>query len=140
MVKTRGRKIIRDILSRKGRTAMVAIAIMIGTFGVTTLVGMNDLVVSQLNEDLQEDHIAMTHAYMVHPGGQPLSLEDNHPYLEMLSNLPGVILVEGQATYRATWRRADDDPEDGATYERSNLLAFSQPFGDIQLEPVSRVV
>ena len=38
MIKTRGRKILHDILSRKGRTALVSLSIMIGVFGAVTLI------------------------------------------------------------------------------------------------------
>ena len=35
MLRTRSRKIVRDILSRKGRTVLVVLSILIGVFGQT---------------------------------------------------------------------------------------------------------
>ena len=78
MIKTRIRKIWGDVLSRKGRTALVTTAILIGVFGAATLVSLNDLLISQLREDLNPDFVAHTHAYVDLPVGQA-SLEDKVP-------------------------------------------------------------
>ncbi|MCB9437090.1 MAG: ABC transporter permease [Anaerolineales bacterium] len=133
-MKTRVRKIFGDILARRGRTALVSISIMIGVFGVSTLVGMSDLVVSQLSSDLDKDHIAMTHAYVVAPGGR-ISAEENETYLQTLSDLPGVLQVEGQAVYLVDWKTDSD-----AKFTSGNIIAYSEPFGDVDLEPIARVV
>jgi hypothetical protein len=50
MIKTRGRKILRDIMARKGRTIMVALSIMIGVFGAVALMSTNDLILTQIEE------------------------------------------------------------------------------------------
>lgn len=134
MSRTHLRKILRDVLSRKGRTALVVLSIMIGVFGVTTLVGMGDLLISQLNEDLDKDEIAMTHAYVVSSGGQ-LSLDENQIFIDLLNALPGVQHVEGQAIYPIDWHKAGD-----GDFEPGSVIAFSQPFEEVRLEPVSRVV
>ncbi|MCQ3933083.1 MAG: hypothetical protein DPW16_21750 [Chloroflexi bacterium] len=134
MSKTHLRKIFRDILTRKGRTALVVLSIMIGVFGVTTLAGMGDLLISQLNEDLDENEIAMTHVYVVSSGGQ-LSLEDNQAFIDSLRALPGVQQVEGQAIYPIDWHPLGDDD-----FEAGSVIAFSKPFEEVQLEPISRVV
>ena len=137
MLKTRSKKIFADILARKGRSALVILSIMIGVFGVTTLIGMNDLVVGQLNEDLKPEHIAMTHVYVDTPAGA-ISLEENRQYIEALSQLPEVETVEGQATYYAYWKKAGDDAD--KKFTESNILAFSEPYGEVDLEPISRLV
>ncbi len=134
MSKTHMRKILRDILSRKGRTALVVLSIMIGVFGVTTLVGMGDLLISQLNEDLDENEIAMTHVYIVSSGGQ-LTLDDNQKFIDNLRALPGVQQVEGQAIYPIDWHPTGNDD-----FEPGSVIAFSAPFEQVQLEPISRVV
>ncbi len=134
MSKTHMRKILRDILSRKGRTALVVLSIMIGVFGVTTLVGMGDLLISQLNEDLDEKEIAMTHVYIVSSGGQ-LSLDDNQKFIDSLRALPGVQQVEGQAIYPIDWHSTGDND-----FEPGSIIAFTKPFEQVQLEPISRVV
>ncbi len=134
MSKTHMRKILRDILSRKGRTALVVLSIMIGVFGVTTLVGMGDLLISQLNEDLDEKEIAMTHVYIVSSGGQ-LSLDDNQKFIDSLRALPGIQQVEGQAIYPIDWHSTGDDD-----FEPGSVIAFTKPFEQVRLEPISRVV
>ncbi|NDJ75318.1 MAG: ABC transporter permease [Chloroflexi bacterium] len=134
MFRTRIQKILRDISSRKGRTVLVALSILIGVFGVTTMVSMGDLLVTQLNEDLDEDEIAMTHVY-VSAVGRPMTLEENQAFIDRLSALPGVIQVEGQAIYPMDWRLPD-----GESFERGTVIAFSEDFPAVQLEPVSRIV
>lgn len=134
MSRTHIRKIFRDILSRKGRTALVVLSITIGVFGVTTLAGMGNLLISQLNEDLDQDEIAMTHVYVVSSGGQ-LSLDDNQTFINLLEALPGVEQVEGQAIYPIDWHQPNEE-----RFEAGSVIAFSKPFEEVQLEPISRVV
>lgn len=135
MFRTRTRKIWGDVLSRKGRTALVTIAIMIGVFGAATLVSLNDLLISQLQEDLDPDFVAHTHIYVNHPVGQT-SLEDNQAFIERLANHPdvvGVDTIEGQAINFVAWKSSDAEVD--ADFNRSALLAYTQRFGEIQLEP-----
>ena len=139
MIKTRTRKIFGDIMARKGRTALVVLSIVIGVFGVVTLVGMNDLVVSQLNEDMNPDEITMTHVYVISQG-QPITMEENRAFLDSLSKLPGVQVVEGQAIYLADWKRAEEASDVNSDFETGNILAFTEPFGEVKLEPPSRLV
>ncbi|MBN1201894.1 MAG: ABC transporter permease [Anaerolineae bacterium] len=134
MFRTRMKKIVRDISSRKGRTALVAVSILIGVFGVTTLVSMGDLLVSQLNEDLDEDKIAMMHVYVIALGEQ-LSQEDNQVFIDRLSVIPGVTQVEGQAIYPMDWRPAGENE-----FEQGTIIAFHEGFEGATLEPISRVV
>ena len=68
MYRTRMKKIVRDIMARRGRTALVALSIAIGVFGVAALVGLGDILVGQLNADLDKEAFAMTHVYVVTPG------------------------------------------------------------------------
>lgn len=124
---TRGRKILRDIWSRKARTLLVSISIFIGVFGTVTLFTMSDLVVSQLEEDLDADALAMIRAYLeMPPGAQP----DNDAVLASLRALPRVSRVEGQAVYPMYWRLPDDED-----FQTSFVFSYSQPFEELQLEP-----
>lgn len=135
MIKTRIRKIWGDVLSRKGRTALVTTAILIGVFGAATLVSLNDLLISQLREDLNPDFVAHTHAYVDLPVGQA-SLEDNQAFVERLENHPdlaGVERVGGQAINFVAWKPLDAAPDD--EFNRSAMLTYTEAFGDIQLEP-----
>ena len=130
------RKIFADVLSRKGRTIMVALSIMVGVFGVVVLVSVGDLIVSQLEEDLQPDNIAMSHLFVANTGGE-ISLEENRAYTRALEALPGVVRVEGQAAYTVGWRKAGDE---GRFDDGGVIMAYTENFEDVQLEPITRVI
>jgi ABC-type antimicrobial peptide transport system permease subunit len=92
MIKTRSRKIIRDVLSRKGRTALVSIAIFIGVTGTIALFSMSDILIRQLKEDIKEDELAMGQiSVAADPGAQI----DNAEILRLLDSYPGVTSVMG---------------------------------------------
>ncbi len=133
MSKTHLRKIISDIWLHLNRTILVVLSIMIGVFGVTALVSMGDLLISQLNQDLHEDEIAMIHAYVVSSGGQ-LTLEENQALLDQLKTLPNIQQVEGQAIYPIDWHEVGSND-----FEAGAMIAFSQPFDAVQIEPISRI-
>lgn len=135
MFKTRTRKILGDVFARKGRTALVSISIMIGVFGVATLVGLSDLIVKQLSADLKPEEIAMTHVYLQSAGAQ-IGLEENQAYLRAMAALPGIERIEGQAIYPVVWRAAGSD----GAFRDGNMLAFTEPFGEVRLEPIARVM
>lgn len=126
-MRTRERKILRDIWSRKARTLLVAISIFIGVFGTVTLFTMGDLLVRQLEEDLDQDALAMIRAYLaVPPGTSP----DNDAVLAALRDLPGVTAVEGQAVYPLYWKLPGDE-----RYQTSFVFGYSEPYEQLQLEP-----
>ncbi len=65
MLKTRGRKILRDILGPvKGRTALVSISIMIGVFGAVALISDQRSVDSPDQSRHRPDEVAMTRLYV----------------------------------------------------------------------------
>lgn len=126
-MKTRGRKVLRDILARKGRTVLVALSIMIGVFGAVALMSTNDLILTQIEEDINPDEIAMARAFVTVPTAG--TQVDNDAYLARLNEQPGVILVEGQTLAPVFWQQPGDDH-----FMPGEILAFSSPFGEIQLE------
>jgi len=139
IIKTRGRKIMRDILSRKGRTALVAISIMIGVFGAVTLISANDLLVRQIRQDINPDEVAMTRLYVTVPAaGTDVSTETGEDQvLDLIRNrrvIAGVTRIEGQVTVPVFWQREGEE-----RFREANLMAFSEPFGAIQLEPMRLV-
>jgi putative ABC transport system permease protein len=138
---TRTRKIWADVLARKSRTALVSLSIAVGVFGVYLLAGLGDLILQQHVQDTPPQQIAMLKQLVVLPQGQ-LSLAENQAILAQLTQLPEVTAVEGQAFYPVAWHDSTPEvDEDGQTlYNDSNLLAFSQPLGQGQLEPVLRVI
>ena len=129
MIATRGRKILRDILARKGRTALVAVSIMIGVFGVVGLVSVNDLVLNQLHHDINSDELPTTRLYVTVPSAG--TQVDNEAALNIIHNLPGVTHVEGNAFYSIFWKKPNED-----TYTGASILAYSQNFEEIELEPM----
>ncbi|MEL7675734.1 MAG: hypothetical protein AAGU78_18500, partial [Chloroflexota bacterium] len=86
-LRTRGRKILRDVMARKGRTALVALAIFIGVAGTITLFSLSDIIVGQLRQDIKEDELSMLDAFVTINAG---TLPDNDTYLAELSAIPGV--------------------------------------------------
>jgi putative ABC transport system permease protein len=132
MLKTRGRKIIRDVLSRKGRTILVALSIMIGVFGAVTLISVNDLIIKQIKADINPKEIAMTRLFVTVPTAG--TQVDNQAYLATLRSLPGVTRAEGQVLAPLFWEKAGDE-----RYKDGDILAYTEPFGQITLEPMRLV-
>ncbi len=136
MLKTRARKIFRDIISRKGRTLLVVMSILIGVFGVTVMFSMADLIIGQLRADLKPEQISHNHIYVVSPG-ETISPEQNQAFLDQLGQLPNVVDIEGQAVYPVYWQQTPtNDPTD---YNSGYMVAFTESFGQVNLEPVARV-
>ncbi|MBZ0310405.1 MAG: ABC transporter permease, partial [Anaerolineae bacterium] len=128
MIRTRVKKILRDIWTRKTRTLMVSISIFIGVFGTVTLFTMGDLLVRQLEKDLDKNKLGMIRTYLA---TNPTAEVDNDALLSTLRGLPDVTVVEGQAVYPMFWKKPGED-----TFESSSMFAYSEPFGEIQLEPM----
>lgn len=137
MIKTRGRKIVRDILARKGRTALVALSIMIGVFGAVTLISTNDLMVQNLKDAIRPEEVAMTRLFVSVPSADTtITPEDNQVYLDLLSDPRrnnGVEKVEGIVVAPVFWRDAEAQAAD-TRYRDAFILAYSSPFDEIQLE------
>jgi putative ABC transport system permease protein len=132
MIKTRGRKIIRDVLSHKGRTILVALSIMIGVFGAVTLISVNNLIIKQIKADINPKEIAMTRLFVTVPSAG--TQVDNQAYLATLRSLPGVTRAEGQVLAPIFWKKAADEG-----YQDGDILAYTEPFGQITLEPMRLV-
>lgn len=133
MIRTRARKIYRDILARKGRSGLVILSILIGVFGVTTLISLTDILNRQLEKDIRSAAISHQHIYVT-ATGDPLDSAKNEAILDRLRQLPGVTDVEGQAVYQVSWR-----PSSESDYNDGFIVAFSEPFGEADLESISRV-
>lgn len=132
MFKIRSKKIFGDILARKGRSVMVILSIMIGVFGVATMMSITDLLRTQLKEDIKSEQIAHTQVYVI-SGGESLSAEENRAYLDTIQALPGLVDIEGQAIYPVKWQQ-------GSTQEDAVIFAFNEPFGAGNLQAVSRII
>jgi putative ABC transport system permease protein len=110
---------------------LVSISIFIGVFGTVTLFTMGDLLVRQLRQDLDQDRLAMVRIYFrLPPGAEP----DNAALLATLRSQNHVTTAEGQAVYPISWHKPGD-----TVFQSSSVFAYSEPFSDIQLEPMRLV-
>ncbi len=143
MIKTRGRKILHDILSRKGRTALVSISILVGVFGAVALMSTNDLLIRQIKEDIRPDEVAMTRLFVTIPSAEAVTTTESggDQFLELVhtsmdQNVPrpglvGVTEVQGQVVAPVFWQEAGEE----GNYAEAEIMAFSEPFGQVKLEP-----
>ncbi len=129
MIKTRTRKIWGDILSRKGRTALVSFSIFIGVLGVVTLFSMGDILVSRLEQDIQEDKLAMTKLGLT-TSERATELPDARDFLTMVEAQPGVAKAEGQIISQFYFREPDSDD-----FDQGSLIAYFTPLTEVELEP-----
>lgn len=139
MIRTRIRKILRDVWARKARTALVSISILIGVFGVVTLIGSGDIIVRQLREDIKADELPMGRIYLqVEPdssatqnlGDGVLNTLRNPSSVPGYENLPNPTVVEGQFFREMQWHLPGDD-----AFLDDFVLSSSEPFDTMQLEP-----
>ncbi|RMG77483.1 MAG: ABC transporter permease, partial [Chloroflexi bacterium] len=134
MIRTRTRKIIRDIWARKLRTALVSMSIFIGVLGVVTLISAGDLLITKLEQDIQEDELAMTRSTVQLPNLALAQSVDNAAVLERIAQLEGVTVVEGRAVNEVNYRKAGAED-----FETGVLATNFEPFSESQLEPVRLV-
>ncbi len=138
MFRTRGRKILRDVISRKFRTLMVSTSIFVGVLGVIALFTTNDLLIKRLEEDVKPGELAMIDVQVSISSD---SAPDNAHYLETLNQenttgqnlteLNGIEIVEGVAIYPVGFRKPDQ-----AAFEEGYLKSYSTPLQDRQIEPI----
>ena len=129
------RKIWGDLWIRKGRTLLVSMSIFIGVVGVVTLITAGDLLVKQLQEDIQEDELAMLQVFLIVPPNAGESELDNQAYIADLSAaFPAITEVEGEANNPFYWKF-----EDEGRFREARLFTYTSPFTDKTLEPM-RVV
>jgi putative ABC transport system permease protein len=134
MFGTRGHKILRDIWTRKARTAMVSISIFIGVLGVVTLTSAGDLLIAKIQKDLVEDKIAMAYVFVeLDEDVEPEDL-DNDAILETLRAYPGVTIVQGWAWDRMYWRKPDE-----TGFIEGDVRSYTEPFDAMPIEPVTLV-
>ncbi|MFP4322309.1 MAG: FtsX-like permease family protein [Anaerolineales bacterium] len=117
MFKTRMRKILGDVWSRKGRTALVSIAIFIGVAGTIALFSMSDIIVSQLREDIQEDELPMGQVFV---SPEPDTRLDTLAMVRAVDDAPGVTEVMSGFSDTVVYFKTDPDNED---FEEGQALA-----------------
>ena len=127
MFRTRTRKILGDIGSRKVRTLLAATSVFIGVFGVVSLSSAGEILVRQLEKDLQQDRLAMIRSSVVLRRDVEV---DNAAVLETLRAQEDVTAVEGRAIYPVFWRNEGEE-----NFREASIAAHSEPFAESQLEP-----
>lgn len=119
MLRTRGRKIIQDVLSRKGRTLLVSAAIFIGVAGTIALFTMSESLVSQQEKDVQEERLAMAEVVVNAVSGAEL---DHAADLQTLQNAPGVTEVMGGIESQSVYfKRAETE----TAFEEGHIQAYA---------------
>lgn len=114
-------------MTRKGRTALVAIAIFIGVAGTIALSSLSDIVVSQMREDIKEDELAMITTYVTVNAGATL---DNSAYMRDLAAIEHLTELTGGIESLAQFKiNADDDG-----FEDGQVLAYGQLNADGVIE------
>ena len=108
MFKTRTRKILRDVWARKGRTALVSLAIFIGVTGTIALFSMSNIIINQLRTDIKENELAMGRINVAADTGAQL---ENARYLELLGNYPGVTEIMGGLEDTSVYFKVNEDDE-----------------------------
>ncbi len=139
MIKTRIRKILRDIWARKARTALVSSSIMIGVFGVVTLISAGDILIRQLREDIDEDVLPMNRYYLIaDPNSTPDELAGaevfdpiRNPDPATYPDLPTPTVVQGEAIIPMSWRLQEDE-----RFRDDYIFTYSEDLQDITLEPM----
>ena len=130
MLKTRGRKIFRDILSNKLRTVMVSISIFVGVLGVVTLTSVGDIMVSKFNEDIKEENLPMMVIGIELKGENP-NLDET---LSILKAHLGVSVLEARSGRRLFWKKPTDP-----SFTEAQIRAYYEAFEDIQLQPLQLI-
>jgi len=124
MIRTRTRKILRDVLARRGRTALVSLAIFIGVTGTIALFSMSSIIIGQLQKDIREDQLAMGRVYVKVDEGVPI---ENARYLMDFSRFPGVTAIMGGLEDLGVSFKVDAD---AARYEDGLIQAYNIWNGD----------
>jgi len=133
MIRTRGRKIISDVLGRKGRTALVSLAIFIGVAGTIALFSMSNILVGQLKEDVKEDKLAMLDVRITINEDVELV---NDTYLQALNELTGTTNVIGVVNAVCQFKLNADDE----TFQDGFINASSVPYSSASpIEPLRLV-
>lgn len=133
MLKTRTRKIWGDILSRKGRTALVSMSIFIGVLGVVTLFSMGDILVSRLEHDIQKDKLSMVKMGLTTSESEVV-LPSGDEFLQLVSAQPGVETADGQITSQLYFKEPGSDD-----FDQGSLIAYFTPMNELQLEPLQLI-
>lgn len=131
---TRTRKVFRDIVARKARTALVSVSIFIGVLGVVTLVGCGDLLITRIYDNIDPDKMPML-GVNVSPqdGTDPATLERD-VVIAALRDYPGVTEVQGWVSGEMYWREPDSEG-----YVQARVRNISDLFEGMTMQPATLI-
>lgn len=132
MIRTRSRKVFSDLLARKGRTALVSIAIFIGVAGVIALFSMSDILIGQLQADIQEEELAMLEINVA-PDTEGVTF-NNELYVQQIRNVDTVTTVQA-SSIETVYFSTDAEDTTFSELEEAALLGYLTPLDEIALEP-----
>ncbi|NJL96002.1 MAG: ABC transporter permease [Anaerolineae bacterium] len=132
MIKTRTRKLLRDITARKTRTLLVSLSIFIGVLGVVTLYSLGDITTRTLEAAIDTERLAMVRTYQLLDDAD--ATLDHAAYLEQLQQLPEVEAVQFLGIRAAYWQAAGEE-----RFSEARVFSYAQPFDALPLEPVSLI-
>lgn len=122
----RFRKILRDILARKRRTFLISSAIFLGVAGTIALFTMGDILLDQLQEDVDNENIAMLNTFVNAPLNRDLQ---NSAYIEYLETIIDIRDVQGSLRAPIRWKT-----ENSEAFSEGFIFGYDIPFEDITLE------
>ncbi len=131
---TRTKKIQGDIRARKGRTALVALAIFIGAAGTIAMFSMGHILIRQAREDVDVDTLPMAYAFVtIKPD---VEQPDNEGALRVLEDLTD--LTEVMGVFGAEVQFATSFPD--TSFEDGYINAYSDSYAaGLALMPVRLV-
>lgn len=129
------RKILADVRARKGRTFLVSLSILVGVFGASLMIGIGDIIGSQLRADLHPEELPMLTVSLSLPEGTT-TLEDNRALVRTLVAETHAVAAMGQVFAEVDWRT----PEDADRLAEGMLITYSEPLDQLPLEPITRLM
>jgi putative ABC transport system permease protein len=134
MLHTRFRKILRDVWARKGRTALVSVAIFIGVTGTIALFSLNDILVTQLRADIQEEELAMIQVATALnvEAAEAKIMPDDVAHLERIRQIEGLSEAQGRVNQPAYMKLNEGDED----FIDVLYNAYMEPYEALSLEPV----
>lgn len=125
-IRTRERKILRDIFARKRRTFLISTGIFIGVMGTIALFSLGDILLHQIQRDINNQDIAMLNTLVVATAPDPA----NRAYVNYLRSIIGVTGVQGSVRAPVRWHKPHSDDTHSAT-----INGYDLPLDRITIEP-----
>jgi putative ABC transport system permease protein len=133
-VGTRTRKIYRDVVARKARTALVSISIFIGVLGVVTLVGSGDLLITRIYDNIDPEDMPMMGVSVSPKDGVDPATLDRDVVIDTLRDYPGVVEVQGWISGDIYWHEPDEEG-----FVQGRIRNISDLFDGMTMQPATLI-